>query len=686
MKRTRLVVFVCFALAAVVLSAQERFALVIGNGAYGKITALKNPVNDATDMAAALKGMGFQVDLLTDASLDAMENAVVALGQKLGANAGSYGFFFYAGHGVQSNGINYLIPADADIKSEAFLKNRSLAAQEVLDTLQQAGNGLNVVVLDACRDNPFGWGRSGTRGMGAVSSQPPGSIIAYATSAGSVAQDGTGRNGLFTSQLLKNLKTPGLEISDVFKRTGADVMAASGNKQVPAVYSQFFKTAYLAGAGKPTPAAPSPQPSPESDWGEVTVTPGSLNLTVATAGTVTFNGKTKQLPAGASVSLNNIAPGDYPVRVAYADGQSESRTVRIEAGKAAAVAFSYQPASTGEIVVVNAAKASLKVGGKGYSLPEAGRWSIKDQAAGSQTVTLSYDDGKSESQTVTVPAGGSVEASFKHQPGAVAPAPAGGNAGTQVAGQNFTNSLGATMVWVPGGSFTMGDTAGGGDKDEIKHQVSLSGFYMGQTEVTQAQWQKVMGSNPSNFIGGSDAPNRPVEQVSWYDAVEFCNKLSLQEGKSPVYTINGNNVTLNQGASGYRLPTEAEWEYAAKGGASTPVQTVKYAGSANLEEIAWTSSNSGNTTHPVAQKKANGLGLYDMSGNVWEWCWDWKGDYSTSAQTDPAGPASGTYRVIRGGNWYSSAGYARLSDRYSYTPDYRNYDIGFRVVLPAVQK
>jgi hypothetical protein len=137
------------------------------------------------------------------------------------------------------------------LRSEAFLKSKALEAQAILDTLQAANNSLNVVVLDACRDSPFGWARGSSRGLNVVSHQPPGSIIAYATGAGSVAQDGTGRNGLFTSQLLKNLQTPGLEIKDVFNRTGLDVMQASGDQQVPAVYNQFFKTAYLAQAALP---------------------------------------------------------------------------------------------------------------------------------------------------------------------------------------------------------------------------------------------------------------------------------------------------------------------------------------------------------------------------------------------------------------------------------------------------
>ena len=205
-------------------------------------------------MAEVLKSLGFQVELLTDASLDSMETAVIRLGASLSQDPGSYGFFYYAGHGIQSAGTNYLIPVDADLKSEAFLKNRALAAQEVLETLDGSHNALNIVVLDACRDNPFGWSRGGSRGLSVVSGQPPGSIIAFATSAGSVAQDGTGRNGLFTSQLMNNLKTQGLDIKEVFNRTGADVLRVSNSRQVPAIYSQFFGNAVLLPGTAAAPA------------------------------------------------------------------------------------------------------------------------------------------------------------------------------------------------------------------------------------------------------------------------------------------------------------------------------------------------------------------------------------------------------------------------------------------------
>ncbi|MDR1902780.1 MAG: caspase family protein, partial [Treponema sp.] len=246
------------------LAAQQKyaenakFALVIGNGAYTNITRLNNPVNDANDMTAALQGLGFQVDTVLNGSLDQMENAVVRLKNRLSTNSASYGFFFYAGHGVQSNGENYLIPVDVNIASESFLRQRAVQMQAVLDELNQAENALNIVVLDACRDNPFSWSRAGSRGLQVVAGQPADSIIVYATSAGSTAADGTGRNGLFTEQLLKNIKTPGLSVRDVFDRTGADVVRVSGRKQTPAIYSQFFGTAYLAGT---TPVNPRPAPA-----------------------------------------------------------------------------------------------------------------------------------------------------------------------------------------------------------------------------------------------------------------------------------------------------------------------------------------------------------------------------------------------------------------------------------------
>jgi uncharacterized caspase-like protein len=203
----------CLALEAFSAPAQEnvsvpqKYALVIGNGAYRNLGRLNNPVNDAGDMQAALAGLGFTVDALTNGSRVQMEEAIERFRNRLSVSKQSYGFLFYAGHGVQSGGVNYLIPVDADIRSEAYLPDRAVSVQAMLDEINTAGNELNIVVLDACRDNPFIWGRSGSRGLQVVSNQPADSIIVYATSAGSVASDGEGRNGLFTARLLNNLKS-----------------------------------------------------------------------------------------------------------------------------------------------------------------------------------------------------------------------------------------------------------------------------------------------------------------------------------------------------------------------------------------------------------------------------------------------------------------------------------------------
>ena len=253
------------------VSVPQKFALVIGNGNYTGLSKLANPVNDANDMAAALTGLGFSVDKVLNGSLEQMESGIIKLKNRLAVNADSYGFLFYAGHGVQSGGENYLIPVDANIPGENFLRSRAVPVQLLLDELNDAHNSLNVVVLDACRDNPFGWGRSGTRGLTVVGRQPTDSIIVYATSAGQQASDGTGRNGLFTSQFLPNLTTPGIDVNEVFKRTGADVAEASGNKQIPAIYSQFFKTAYLGVTpdhAASLPARPAPMPVTPVDKGK----------------------------------------------------------------------------------------------------------------------------------------------------------------------------------------------------------------------------------------------------------------------------------------------------------------------------------------------------------------------------------------------------------------------------------
>ncbi|MBR6284417.1 MAG: SUMF1/EgtB/PvdO family nonheme iron enzyme, partial [Muribaculaceae bacterium] len=229
--------------------------------------------------------------------------------------------------------------------------------------------------------------------------------------------------------------------------------------------------------------------------------------------------------------------------------------------------------------------------------------------------------------------------------------------------RTFTvNGVTFKMVAVEGGTFTMGATEEQGsdayDWEKPTHQVTLSSYSIGETEVTQALWQAVMGSNPSHFTGNLQ---RPVERVSWNDCQTFITKLNELTGAT------------------FRLLTEAEWEYAARGGNKS--KGYKYAGSNTIGGVAWYSSNSSSTTHPVATKAPNELGLYDMSGNVWEWCQDWYGNYSSEAQTNPTGPTSGSSRVDRGGGGISGARNCRVSNRDLLTPSLTPYDQGLRLAL-----
>ncbi len=223
--------------------------------------------------------------------------------------------------------------------------------------------------------------------------------------------------------------------------------------------------------------------------------------------------------------------------------------------------------------------------------------------------------------------------------------------------QEIVNS----MIYVEGGTFQMGATSEqGSDAESYEypvHQVTVSSFYMGETEVTQQQWEAIMGYNPGVNIGDV----RPVELVSYYDCLEFIQKLNLITGRT------------------FRLPTEAEWEYAARGGNRS--RGYKYAGSNIIGDVAWYTVNGSWGIHPVKTKQPNELGLYDMSGNVWEWCYDWFDYYSSSSQTNPTGPSSGYSRIIRGGSWINESGYCRVSYRGVSGPTNRRDYIGFRLVL-----
>jgi formylglycine-generating enzyme required for sulfatase activity len=237
-----------------------------------------------------------------------------------------------------------------------------------------------------------------------------------------------------------------------------------------------------------------------------------------------------------------------------------------------------------------------------------------------------------------------------------------------------------TMIQVEGGSFPMGSNEAAYKANERVHEVTLSTFFIADTEVTQALWKEVMGNNPSRFAGD----DRPVDSVSWFDAVRFCNALSEKEGLDPVYTFSGNTVAWDTSANGYRLPTESEWEYAARGGAlgthsAEAPGRAWYAGGETPDALGWFDSNSGKTSHPVKGKAPNELGLYDMSGNLWEWCWDFFGEYPAGPVTDPMGVTDSPRRVLRGGAWFTPVHLMRVTNRYWNTPTFKVNSVGFRV-------
>jgi formylglycine-generating enzyme required for sulfatase activity len=523
---------------------------VIGNAHY-EVSPLRNPVNDATDMAAALQRLGFEVILLRDAKLRAIEDAVETFSQKL--RSGGVGLFYFAGHGVQVAGENFLIPIGARINREQDVRYEAVQVGRILGGMEDAGNDVNIVVLDACRDNPFA--RSFRSGGGRGLAVPPavrGSFIAYATSPGKTAADGTGRNGIYTQHLLQHITTPGLKVEDVFKKVRLGVEDSTQRQQTPWETTSLRGDFYFAATGS-----------------------GNLPVLTSSPGPAAV----QQFPQ----SSGAVAPsGSVPVD---ATNQPTTRPLMVS------------PTPGGQAPL------------------------------GPQVAVGIYPPASTPTRAL----------------------------------EEWRNSIGMDFVLLPAGEFLMG--ADNGDPDEKPaHKVILSRpFYLGKYEVTQAQWMEVMGDNPSHFKGD---PNRPVEKVSWTRVQEFIRRLNAKEGHEL-----------------YRLPTEAEWEYAARAGSTTKYSSGE--DDAQLPQYAWYSPHDKGTTHPVGQLKPNAWGLYDMHGNVWEWVYDWRGPYSTETVTDPAGPATGNARGYRGGGWGYGAARCRSAKRSYDAPGYIYGTHGFRLARTA---
>ncbi|MCX6278119.1 MAG: SUMF1/EgtB/PvdO family nonheme iron enzyme [Bacteroidetes bacterium] len=515
-------------------------------------TPLRNPVNDANAFAASLRAVGFTVIVKNNLNKTEMENAVRNYSQRL--TAGDVALFYYSGHRMQVKGVNYLVPVGESIYSEVDIPYKSMEAQFVIDYMQEAKTSVNIIILDACRDNPFKSFRSLSRGFVPVIA-PQGTFIAYSTAPGTVAFDGAGSHSPYTENLIASMKKPGMPIEEMFKEVRRNVMNETSKMQVPWESSSLIDAFAFNGVVN------SKIVIPES-------TPPIVNKPLA---------KTANLHKDCN-------------RLIYMADRSLSDKEYFNARE------NYQ-------------KASLIEPGESYP---------KDKIREIDILLAKNLD------------------------------------------------LFTTMVFVEGGTFQMGSNDGY-DNEKPVHSVTLNNFYIGKTEVTQKQWREVMGSDPPE-LNNKGCDQCPVEGVSWIDVQDFITKLNRKTNKT------------------YRLPTEAEWEYAARGGNKS--RGYAYSGSTNVGDVAWYSENSGLITHPVGQKEPNELGIYDMTGNVWEWCRDWYGAYEydwNSTISNPQGPSSGSDHVFRGGGWGIGPQYCRTSYRNGAAPDYRSYYLGFRFFFPIVR-
>ena len=539
-------------------SNEKRTALVIGNSAYAT-SPLANPANDATDMTEALKSLNFEVISGVNQSRAEMVRAIRQFGERLKANGG-VGLFYYAGHGVQVEGRNYLIPVDAAIRAENEVELEAVDTARILVEMENAGNSLNIVILDACRNNPFSrsW-RSTNDGLAQINA-PSGTLIAYSTAPGKVAADGAGRNAPYTAALLKTMKIPDLSLSDVFMQVRAEVQKTTNRQQIP--------------------------------WEASSVT-----------GKFFF----KQTDPNRTPGLQT--PSDAQIEQEYWDSIKNSQNV-------ADFQIYLKEYPNGRF----AALARLKI--SQYEKP----------------ATVTNSTNKTPVNTNSLPS---------KTAGAISKA-------------SFPGEVNMYFAYIPPGEFQMGSTLS--EEEGPVHTVKITeGFEMQTTEVTQGQWKAVMRGLPSkcdfgdmnyNFVDD----NKPIICISWEEAQEFIRQLNLK----------------NDGYK-YRLPTEAEWEYAARAG-TTENNVV------NLDQVAWYESNSNDSIRIVGTKQANRWGLFDMYGNVWEWCQDWYGNYTNEMTVDPIGTKLSFSRVNRGGGWLDASNNFRVTLRGGNTPSRRSYDIGFRLL------
>jgi formylglycine-generating enzyme required for sulfatase activity len=602
---------------------QRRIALVIGNGAYAGVPVLKNPPNDATLVAATLKNLGFDVTSGLNQTQLQMKRLVREFGAKLRVGGG-VGLFYFAGHGVQSKGRNFLIPVDAEIQTETDLEDAAVDVNYVLGIMDDAQNGLNIVILDACRNNPFASSFRAVQGGLAQVTAPTGTLIAYATSPGNIAADGGGSNSPYTEELARQMVTSGVLIETMFRHVTEEVSSRTGGRQEP-WYSNNAKGEFYF------------KPSPKT---------ASLPSENETAQPTKIDAVAIELDHWEAIR-NSVDPRDY-------QDYLQSYPSGAYAGVARAKIRQLQ-SSTSDLP----SSQPSKTGSQPFSKPTDGN---DDPSVATSA--------SSSTRPPNAPAG---LRSFDFLTASLDRYGALRNRdhkSAYVYAEDLGGGIKLDMVAIPPGEFMMGspDDEEGREHDEgPRHRVRIGyWFYIGKIEVTQAQWRAVMGNNPSHFKGCDPCP---VEGVSWGDAQKFCRKLLTRTGMS------------------YRLPSESEWEYAARAGTAT---AFAFGENITPELVNYNGTIRNRTTASGSIGVANGFGLYDMLGNVYEWCEDWYHESYAPIIGDAPNDGSAWIiggeqkeRVLRGGSWASSRTVVRSANRDRATPNTRNNLIGFRIVTSA---
>lgn len=675
------------ALAASVMplsQPEQRVALVIGNYSYDD-APLRNPGNDVDDMAMALSALGFQVDKRKNTTRAELLDALVQFGHTLRMSNG-IGLLYYSGHGVQVHGENYLVPVAAKMLFERDVESESVSLSRVMGILNDAGNPSNILILDACRNNPFTRRyRAASRGL-ALMRAPNGTIIAFSTAPGEVAEDGNERNGTYTKHLLAQIGQPTIQVEEVFKRVRTGVIQETAGRQVPWEMSSLTTNVILKGSA--TMIIPMGR--------------GTARLEIDTVPPQAMLFLDQRAIGSAPITLTDLAGGWPLIRAEFPDGRVREQRVALTDG--AQVRATLLPDTYGANLNVTSVPPEATVFVNEFPVGTTPR-QLSGLTTGKYRIRVShvgFDDWVRDVEIMPDSAPPNIEAQLER------------SAGSEYEDRLSDGSRGPAMVVVKAGCFMMGSgpEEAGRDSDENQHEVCLPhAFGISKFELTVGDFQRFVEASGYKTDAELDrergcfawsfddnkwgwrsgmtwrdprlalSADTPITCVSWNDATAFTLWLSAETGKT------------------YRLPTEAEWEYAARGGHhTTRFWGTKAEEACRFGNVLDTTRGPQNrpsgdehacrdgfsSIAPVGRFRENTFGLHDVLGNVWEWtCSVYQPLYDQDSRTCGAGSAAiPAPRVIRGGSWNYGPLRVRAANRNFARSETRFFDVGIRLAAP----